>query len=172
MLMIYLQMLETEEDKDKFLEIYHTYRELMTSVAMKILKNEHDTQDAVHQAFEAIIMNIQKFHKRPCPEFKAYIVIIVRNKAIDIIRERERIVGTDYIDNLEWEDDIDIDIIDVHEAMTRLPEEQRTILMLHYYWGLRTRELADLYKVSQATIQKRIWRARKELQELLDGDGT
>lgn len=171
MLMIYLQMLETEEDKDKFLEIYDTYRDLMTSVAMKILKNEHDTQDAVHQAFEAIIRNIQTFHKKPCPDFRSYIVIIVRNKAIDIIRERERIVGTDYIDNLEWEDDIDIDIIDVREAMTRLPEEQRTLLMLHYYWGLRTRELSDIYNVSQATIQKRLWRARKELHDLLDGDG-
>lgn len=170
MLMFYLQMLETEADKEKFLEIYEAYLDLMTSVAMKILKNEHDTQDAVHQAFEAIIRNIKKFHKKPCPHFKAYIVIIVKNKSIDILRERERIVGTDYIDNLEWSDCIDTDLIDLREALMKLPDHHRTILMLHYRWGFQTKELASIYKVSQETIQKRIWRARIALQALLDGD--
>ena len=87
------------------------------------------------------------------------------------MRERDRMVGSDYIDNLKWENEIDLDVIDVHRAMTKLPEHHRTILLLHYYWGLRTKELSTIYKVSQATIQKRIWRARQELQAILDGDG-
>ena len=59
-MLIYLQMIESEEDKSKFIEIYNQYKYLMFSVANRILKNEYDAEDAVHQAFVSIIDNLNK----------------------------------------------------------------------------------------------------------------
>ena len=41
-MLIYIQMIESEEDKSKFEQLYLKYRWLMYSVAKSILNNEHD----------------------------------------------------------------------------------------------------------------------------------
>ena len=53
-MLIYLQMLETPEEKSLFEQIYLEYCGLMFHVAYEILHNEQDAEDAVHQAFVKI----------------------------------------------------------------------------------------------------------------------
>lgn len=53
--LIYMQMIASDEDKSKFEQIYLTYRKLMFFVARSILKNDADAEDAVHTAFVSII---------------------------------------------------------------------------------------------------------------------
>ena len=50
-MLIYLQIIETDEDKSKFEQIYETYRGLMFHTAFKVLTHEQDAEDAVHHAF-------------------------------------------------------------------------------------------------------------------------
>ena len=59
-MIIYLQMLETPEEKSKFEQLYLEYKGLMFHVAYEILHNEQDAEDAVHQAFVKIAENIKK----------------------------------------------------------------------------------------------------------------
>lgn len=75
-MIIYLQMIESDEDKSKFEQLYIMYKGLMFHVAMKILKNEFDAEDAVHQAFLSLIENLKKISDVKCPKTRAYIVII------------------------------------------------------------------------------------------------
>ena len=49
-MLLYLQMLETPEEKSLFEQIYLEYRGLMYHVAYEILHNDQDAEDAVHQA--------------------------------------------------------------------------------------------------------------------------
>ena len=51
MLVYYLQMLDTPEEKVRFEQIYLKYRGLMYHVAEDILHNRQDAEDAVHNAF-------------------------------------------------------------------------------------------------------------------------
>lgn len=55
-MMIYLQMIDTPEDRSKFEFLYMEYRGLMFHVANKILHNEQDAEDTVHQAFLKVAM--------------------------------------------------------------------------------------------------------------------
>ena len=95
-MIIYLQMIESDEDKSKFEQLYIMYKGLMFHVAMKILKNEFDAEDAVHQAFLSLIENLKKISDVKCPKTRAYIVIITERKAIDIIRSRSKLVDVIY----------------------------------------------------------------------------
>ena len=79
-MLIYLQMIESEEDKSKFEAIYNKYRYLMFSVANRVLNNQYDAEDAVHQAFLSIIDNLNKVREVDCPETRSYVVIITENK--------------------------------------------------------------------------------------------
>lgn len=85
-MIIYLQMIESDEDKSKFEQLYIMYKGLMFHVAMKILKNEFDAEDAVHQAFLSLIENLKKISDVKCPKTRAYIVIITERKAIALIK--------------------------------------------------------------------------------------
>ena len=65
-MIIYLQMIESDEDKSKFEQLYIMYKGLMFHVAMKILKNEFDAEDAVHQAFLSLIGRVPMASKSHC----------------------------------------------------------------------------------------------------------
>ena len=59
-MMIYLQMIDSPEDRSKFEQIYMEYRSMMFHIANRILTNEQDAEDAVHEAFLKIAENIEK----------------------------------------------------------------------------------------------------------------
>ena len=50
-MIVYLQMIETNEDKSKFEEIYQEYRNLMYYVAYKRMLHELDAEDVVHHGY-------------------------------------------------------------------------------------------------------------------------
>ena len=82
-MLIYLQMLESPEEKSILEQIYLEYRGLMYHVAYEILHNEQDAEDAVHHAFVKIAENIKKITDPVCPKTHSYVVTIVEHQAID-----------------------------------------------------------------------------------------
>ena len=169
-MIIYLQMIESDEDKSKFEQLYIMYKGLMFHVAMKILKNEFDAEDAVHQAFLSLIENLKKISDVKCPKTRAYIVIITERKAIDIIRSRSKLVDMEF-----WESTYGIEIPlpgdhGLADAMARLPAAYRDILLLRYYNGYSVREISSMLHIKKDTAQKQLWRAKAALQKHLKGD--
>ncbi|MEI6503326.1 MAG: RNA polymerase sigma factor [Armatimonadota bacterium] len=55
----------------------------------------------------------------------------------------------------------------VRQAMTSLPEQFRTALMLHHFGGMEYHEIADLLGIPANTVATRICRAKRRLRELL-----
>lgn len=151
-MIIYLQMIESDEDKSKFEQLYIMYKGLMFHVAMKILKNEFDAEDAVHQAFLSLIENLKKISDVKCPKTRAYIVIITERKAIDIIRSRSKLVDMEF-----WESTYGIEIPlpgdhGLADAMARLPAAYRDILLLRYYNGYSVREISSMLHIKKDPI--------------------
>ena len=54
-MLIYLAMIESDEDKSKFEIIYNSYKKLMLYQANTILGDTNDTEDVVHKSFLKII---------------------------------------------------------------------------------------------------------------------
>ena len=74
----------------RFEELYITYRKLMFYVAKGILGNDQDAEDAVHDAFLAIAKNFDKISTDDRHKTKAFVVIVVENKAINIYHHKKR----------------------------------------------------------------------------------
>ena len=89
MLIYYLQMLDTPEEKMRFEQIYLKYRGLMYRVADSILHNRQDAEDAVHNAFLRIIKHFKKFQTTPVEDLAPQVVVIARNEAISLLRKRK-----------------------------------------------------------------------------------
>jgi RNA polymerase sigma-70 factor, ECF subfamily len=63
--------------------------------------------------------------------------------------------------------DADLTATQVRQAMTSLPEQFRTALMLHHFGGMEYHEIADLLSIPANTVATRICRAKRRLRELL-----
>ena len=53
-MIVYLQLIDTAEDRSKFERLYEQYKQLMFYTAFQILKRPQDAEDAVHHAFLSI----------------------------------------------------------------------------------------------------------------------
>ena len=89
MLVYYLQMLDTPEEKVKFEQIYLKYRGLMYHVAEDILHNRQDAEDAVHNAFLRIIKKFSRFQNTPAKDLAPQVAVIARNEAISLQRKQK-----------------------------------------------------------------------------------
>ncbi len=57
--------------------------------------------------------------------------------------------------------------VDLWRALNTLPVEQRTAVVLYYFERLRTREIAAILRVPDATVRFRLMRARGRLKHML-----
>ena len=89
MLVYYLQMLDTPEEKIRFEQIYLKYRGLMYHVADSVLHNRQDAEDAVHNAFLRIVKQFSRFQNIPVKDLAPQIVVIARNEATSLLRKRK-----------------------------------------------------------------------------------
>ncbi|MBR5536588.1 MAG: sigma-70 family RNA polymerase sigma factor [Clostridia bacterium] len=172
-MLLYLQTLETSDDKAKFEALYRTYCGLMVAVAMKLLSNRADAEDAVHQAFLSILKNMDKISDVDCLKTKSYVVIITENKAIDLLRARKKTLPRDFEEEPPGVTIPPPGEDDLAAALARLPARYREILLLHYHHGYSRRELSQMLELSYAAVQQLIWRAKAALRKQLEGgDGT
>ena len=170
-MLIYLAMIDSPDDQVKFERVYNKYRYLMLHVANKILQNHHDAEDAVHQAFIAVIENLEKIIEVDSPKTRSYLVIITERKAIDLMRQnnrRQTLELNEEILGIEIPFDLDNPVA---AAIAKLPAHYREVLLLRFDNGFTTREIASILNISDSGVRKMIVRAKKALQELLEKEG-
>lgn len=88
MLSFYLSALESAADKEDFRALYRRYHGVMERTALAILQNPRDAEEAVQEAFIRVIENFSKIYEIPCKNLGAWLVTIVRNEAITMLRRR------------------------------------------------------------------------------------
>lgn len=170
-MIVYLSMIDTPEDRSKFERLYIEYRDVMYHVAYKILRNEQDAEDAVHQAFVKIAEGIEKVDGTICARTQGYVVTIVENKAIDMYRYRQK------HQTLELRDDDEGIAITydgpnmLTKCMAKLPARYRTVLMLRHYHGLSPKEIAKKMGITEANAKKIDHRAKQQLRVLCEKEG-
>ena len=166
--MLYLQMLPSPSEKDKFEQIYTLYRGLMFYIARRILPGEADAEDAVHQAFVSIIENLKKISEVRCPKTRSYVVIITERKAIDILRSRSRLSPEEFEESTRGVELPPPGDGGLSDAMSRLPAAYREGLLLRYYHGYTVREIAPMLGRKPGAMQKLLTRAKAALRKILE----
>lgn len=170
--MIYLSMIETEDDKITFEHLYIEYRERMYDIAYDILGNDFDAEDAVHQAFVNIAKNFTKISQYSCKEMQRYIVIISRNAAIDIYNHNKNFSEKtiEYNDDMVIDDSVfeDADYSDLKRAIELLSSTDQDVMYLFYFRSMPAKEIAKRLNISVSNVWTRLHRARAALKKNLE----
>lgn len=156
----------------------------MLAVARRLLGNEEDARDAVQDAFASAFRSIGSFAGEA--RISTWLHRIVVNAALMKLRTRRRKPERP-IDELlpafeadghrrdpggPWQPAERLERRElrrlVREAIERLPETHRTVLVLRDIEGLDTAEAASLLGVGPGVVKSRLHRARQALRTLLD----
>ena len=86
---------DTEEEKEKFCEIYRDHAEFMIRVARRILQNTLDAEDMVQDAFLYVADHLEKINQFDRQITRSYLAIITEHKAIDLLRSMHPGVSLD-----------------------------------------------------------------------------
>lgn len=149
----------------KFCENVNKYKNDLYIMALAILKNETDAEDAVSNAILKAYENIgqiRAFHK-----FKSWMLTITKNEALKIQKKRLYLPGDEAVEALAKPVMASYD--ELWDVLQNMKEEYRLVVVLFYYQGLSHRDIADVLDISIGTVKSRLSRGKAELRKALEG---
>jgi RNA polymerase sigma-70 factor (ECF subfamily) len=164
-------------DPEALLTIYHRYRDYLLSVAMALVGDLDQAEDAVHDVIVSLARNRREFRLRR--NLKACLAVCVANRTRDL-RRRQRVRATVRLDP-------EVKITSgssgpaeaamlkeqcrrLVEALGQLPEVQREVLVLRHKCDLPLREIARLQQAGISTVHARYSRGLDTLRALMNGE--
>jgi RNA polymerase sigma-70 factor (ECF subfamily) len=161
-----------EGDEVAFELLSDMYRPVLMSLALRMLRNSDDASDAVQETLLKAFRAIKDFDpERP---LKPWLCRICQNCCVDAVRLRKR-VG-DSLDQHEYmltDDSADVDESasgairegQVMEAIGRLPEKYRSIIVMRHFRHMDVNEIAMALDRPEGTIKSWLFRARALLKK-------
>ncbi|MFO7622564.1 MAG: RNA polymerase sigma factor [Bacteroidales bacterium] len=130
------------------------------------LKDEERANDIVQDSYEKLWRHVAELEYSVV---KSWLFAAAYNRMIDIIRKEKRIVSvetydeTDYISETQYTDLNEI----LHEALERLPENQKVPVLLRDYEGYSYKEIGEITGLSEAQVKINIYRGRMALKDYI-----
>jgi RNA polymerase sigma-70 factor (ECF subfamily) len=171
MLAVLLTALESEKDREKFIEIYEQYHAQMERTAMRILKEQSDIEDAVQNAFMQVILHFEKIFEIPCEELPFWIISIVKNEAQMILRKNKRTVPLEEWEGFSKSIDEITGYTELVDLITRLPETYRAVLEMKMLLGYSDKEISKHLSISETAVSSRATRGRTLLRKIAEQEG-
>lgn len=169
MLVAYLAMLDTPEEKSKLELLYKEYKNSMYNIAYDILKDKYLAEDAVHNAFLKLTKNLEKINEVKCKETRNYLVILVRGVAINIYNQNKKIVPVEETDTVDVPELIEskLERERVFEIISNMDEKYSDILMLKLFYDYSNDEISQLLDIAPEHVSIRFFRAKAKLKKLI-----
>ena len=152
-----------EITKEEFTDLVLNCQIAMYRLAIGILKNEADAEDAVSNAIMYAFEHLSSL--KNVDKFKAWIMTIVANEAKSMFRKRKKIDL--YSDSSLLDSVMEDSNKDVWQLVMSLDAEFSKVVVLYYYEGFSVKEISGIIHKSEGTVKSRLNRARKKLKLLL-----
>ncbi|MBX3732058.1 MAG: sigma-70 family RNA polymerase sigma factor [Verrucomicrobiae bacterium] len=169
-------------DIEAFEQLVFRHRDKIFARAMMMMRNEEEALDLSQEAWVKSWQRLQQFHGDS--SFATWMTRIVINLCLDQIR-RQKKARSESIEQLEEEGGgverhLPIEAVNpteglekselrrrIDEAISKLTEAHRVVIVLHEFEGLQYKEIADRVGISIGTVMSRLFYARRRLAGLL-----
>ena len=172
-------------DLESFDALIARYERRVYSLALRILRHEHDAEDVTQETFLSLLENLDSF--RGEAQFSTWLLRIATYAALKIIRKRKGFVSLEEATEADSEGQTPPHpefIADwrysteelvrsretqrlLDDALNQLDEKYRLVFLLRDVEGLSIAETADALGISEANTKVRLLRARLQLRESL-----
>ena len=162
-------------DESAFEILFKTFQTRLHHSLFKVLRNYHETEDIVQQAFMRAWEKIGTFKGEA--NFYTWLYRIGFNLAITKInKSRENQLDEDFELTLKSDDNVVQNLTDrrledkIIDLLNQISEEQRTAYILCEIDSKNYEEIANITNVPIGTVRSRIFRARQFLMENLKNE--
>jgi len=171
-------------DQKAFGEIVRRYQGLVYGWAFHLLGNFPDAEDIAQEVFLEAYLSLSRLQNPD--KFSAWLRQMTYYRCVDLLRRRKDFVSLD--EEIEEDEDEIIllgeqlcnlnptplencEVLETKEqiqlALSQLSENNRLAINLYYFSGKSYKEIADFLGVPVSTIEGRLYRAKKQLREVL-----
>ncbi len=153
-------------DKDTFCRLVRQNEKAMYSVSFSILSNESDAADAISEALYRAYKNLDTLKNEYA--FKPWILRIVRNCAVELVRSNKNLLSIDDVEVEESSGENDIvTALTLRKAVEQLKQPYKEVVVLYYYEDLSIAQISKITGASVVTTKQQLSRARKMLRDML-----
>ncbi|MDD6146157.1 MAG: sigma-70 family RNA polymerase sigma factor [Oscillospiraceae bacterium] len=158
-------------EKEEFCENIRNCEGSMYFLARSIVRNDADAAEVISESVYRAYKSLSSLKSRE--SFKAWILRIVHNTAVEMVRKNAKIIPMEEISPSAAAEDTAPTAdsrLSVRKAVESLRQPYRTVVTLFYYDNLSVSEIAKITGSSLASVKKQLSRAREMLRESLKED--
>ena len=181
-----VRLFRRKADEAAFTELINRHQAKVYSYIYSMVNNPETANDIFQETFTKVVTKMDDTYNEQ-GKWIAWVMRIAHNATIDHIRKQKRFVDvnswydeedskSDYFDRLEDASVVDADDQMVEKEMNaslmshiaKLPEEQRTVVLLRHYYEMPFKEIAELTNVSINTALGRMRYALINLRKFFE----
>ena len=146
-------------DTNRYADLVNMYANNVYKIAVSYCNNRSDAEDIVQNVFIKLLKSKEKF--KDDEHVKRWLIRVAINESKNMNTSfwRKRIVPLE-----------DSEPIVLLGAVMKLKEKNRIVVQLYYYEGYSVKEIAEILRIKETTVQTRLMRARNALREIVKED--
>ncbi len=130
------------------------------------MKDDERASDVVQDTYEKLWRHVTELDY---PVVKSWLFSTAYHTMIDIIRKEKKMSSADTatFEDLQYDSHYtDINEI-LHAALSRIPEQQRSVVLLRDYEGYSYKEIGEITGLTEAQVKINIYRGRIALRNFI-----
>jgi RNA polymerase sigma-70 factor (ECF subfamily) len=159
-------------DRNAQFRIYKLYYKAMYNTSLRIVNDTMEAEDVMQEAF---LQAFQRIHSYTgVGSFGSWLKRIVTNKSLDAIRKRKNIISIEdekldfpEITEENREEEIELQVAGVKDAISELPEEYRIIITLFLIERYSHEEISEMLDITNNLSRTRLVRAKQKVLKIL-----
>ncbi|MBQ8401599.1 MAG: sigma-70 family RNA polymerase sigma factor [Clostridia bacterium] len=185
---LYIEEIYDDTERELIHELYCEYSRKIVAMAVKILQNQMDAEDALGNVFLKIIKYRDRFLNVDKDERVRLIVIYTRSTCFDMLRKRDKLdvsslscpSDPEEEFNIQSEipakDNVERDFLEremvnkIQDMIHNFPSPVREIMILRYFYNLSNTEIGEICGVNPSTVRTIIQRNTEKIRNALGGD--
>ncbi len=149
----------------EFTEKVNVYKNMIFRLAIAYLKNIQDAEDITQDVFIKFYKHKKGF--KTANDEKAWLIRVTINASKDLLKSAWLRRTVPIVDDIPFVHEEQSDLL---YAVHKLEAKYRVVIHLYYYEDYSVKEIAKVLGIRETTIQTRLYRARKQLESLLNKD--
>jgi len=155
-------------DDDAFTELVMPRKEKLYRIAYSYVGNREDALDVVSDTIYQAYTSLHKLRQNEY--FYTWLTRVLINSAINYIKRRRPLESAAREAHFASAAGNREQLLDLYAAIARLPQEQKTVIVLKYQSDMTLEEVAEVMQTPLGTVKTYLHRALKELRLELKED--
>lgn len=170
-------------DKDMLRQFYRRYADEIYLYLYSLCKSRETAEDLMQEVFLKALLSLPDQNEN----LRAWLYKVARNACFNELRNRKRELQSEHIEDISasaresLQENSSDNLVDelirseqrrfLYEAMLKLPDRQREILELFYFFELSIKEIAEIMRLTSQNVRVLAYRAKKKLREYMEVKG-